>query len=333
MEFKKKYKLMAGGVVLLALVAGIAVFGFGLGRSTPDLVMYGNVDIRQTTLGFRVSGRLQSLLFDEGDSVRAGVVLARLDPAPYQHALRQAEANVAVLAARSMQMHAGYRPEEVAQAAATLEQRQAALTDAQALLGRQESLRGSGAASARDYDDALTARNQAQALVKAAREQFDLMRRGYRKEDRIAADAQLAQAQAALAASRLQLQDTVLAAPADGVILTRASEPGTIMATGATLFTLSLTRPVWVRAYVGEPDLGRVAPGTVVEVFTDGRKDKPYSGVIGYVSPSAEFTPKNVETADLRTDLVYRLRIVISNPDSGLRQGMPVTVKLPAPGR
>lgn len=325
----KKLGLIGVGVVaLVALGVAIAVFGFGLGRARPDLVLYGNVDIRQTTLGFRVSGRLQSLAFDEGDSVHAGAVLARLDPEPYQHALRQAEANVAVLAAKAMQMHAGYRVEEIGQAAATLAQRQAALIDAQALLQRQERLRGSGASSEKDYDNALAARDQAAAEVRAAREVYDQYRRGYRKEDQLAADASLAQARSALDASRLQLKDTVLTAPADGVLLTRTSEPGTILATGATVFTLSLTRPVWVRAYVAEPDLGRVAPGSVVEVLTDSRKDKPYRGVVGYVSPSAEFTPKNVETADLRTDLVYRLRVIVSHPDSGLRQGMPVTVRL-----
>ena len=101
-------------------------------------------------------------------------------------------------------------------------------------------------------------------------------------------------------------------------------------ATGATVFTVSLTRPVWVRAYASEADLGRVAPGTAVLVSTDSRRDRPYHGRIGYVSPSAEFTPKNVETPDLRTSLVYRFRVVIEDPDDGLRQGMPVTVRLPA---
>lgn len=320
------------GAVLAVLVAGPAIYWYAGSRRSDELVMYGNVDIRQVSLGFRVSGRLKSLSFDEGDAVPAGAVMARLDPEPYQHALDQARANAAVLKARADQMQAGYRAEEVAQAGATLAQRQAALADAEAMLRRQTELKGTGATSGRAYDDALSARDQAAAQARAAAEQLALMRRGYRKEDRASANAQLAQAMAAVASARLQLNDTVLRAPEGGVVLTRAAEAGAVLAAGATLFTVSLTQPVWVRAYVAEPDLGRVAPGSAVRVYTDGRPDRPYAGTVGYVSPSAEFTPKNVETPDLRTDLVYRLRIVISNADSGLRQGMPVTVKLGARG-
>ena len=96
------------------------------------------------------------------------------------------------------------------------------------------------------------------------------------------------------------------------------------------MFTVSLQSPVWVRAYVHESDLGRIQPGMKAQVFTDSRGDKPYTGQIGFISPRAEFTPKSVETTELRTALVYRLRIVVANPDEGLRQGMPVTVKLDA---
>ena len=328
MKINRKVGGMLAVLVLVLAGAGIAVFGFGVGRGKDTLVLYGNVDIREVSLGFRVSGRLKSLAFDEGDAVRTGAVMAQLDPEPFQHALHQAEANVSAAEAHARLMHAGYQPQEVAQAAATLNERKAALADAQAVLQRQAALRGTGATSEKAYDDALAARDQASALVDAAAQQFDLYRRGYRKEDQDQADAQLAQARAQREASRLQVSDTVLRAPSEGVVLTRAVEPGTILAVGAPVFTVSLTRPVWVRAYVDEPHLGSVAPGTPVWVTTDSRPDKPYAGVVGYVSPSAEFTPKNVETTDLRTDLVYRLRVVVTHPDEGLRQGMPVTVRV-----
>ncbi|BEV70925.1 MULTISPECIES: secretion protein HlyD [unclassified Paludibacterium] len=320
----KRVLVLAGALLLV----GLGWAWWAASRAPAPLVLYGNVDIRQVSLGFRVGGRLQSLAFDEGDRVPPGAVLAYLDPEPYQHALNQAEAAVAAQQARVDQMKAGYRPEEVAQAQAQVVQRQAALQDAEAALVRQNALRGTGATAAHSYDDALAARDQARALLAAAEAQAQQYRRGYRKEDREAALAQLQQAQAALASARLQLNDTRLKAPQGGVVLTRAAEPGTILAPGAILFTLSLNSPVWVRAYVAEPDLGRVAPGTAVYVYTDGRPDKPYQGVVGSVSPSAEFTPKNVETPDLRTGLVYRLRVVVSDADSGLRQGMPVTVRL-----
>ena len=139
--------------------------------------------------------------------------------------------------------------------------------------------------------------------------------------------AALEQAQAALAQAKLDLHDTVLTAPSDGTLMTRAVEPGTMLNAGGTVLTLSLTHPVWVRAYVDEKNLGQAQPGREVLLYTDSRPDKPYHGKIGFVSPSAEFTPKTVETPDLRTDLVYRLRIVVTDADDALRQGMPVTVQ------
>ncbi|MGD9665221.1 MAG: HlyD family efflux transporter periplasmic adaptor subunit, partial [Novosphingobium sp.] len=113
-----------------------------------------------------------------------------------------------------------------------------------------------------------------------------------------------------------------------GMIITRAQEPGAIVQPGATVLTLSISRPLRVRAYVAEGDLSRVASGMKVKVTADGN-DKTYNGVVGFISPRAEFTPKTVETEDLRTDLVYRIRVIVSDPDDGLRQGQPVTVILP----
>ena len=153
---------------------------------------------------------------------------------------------------------------------------------------------------------------------------------GTRSEDVAGARAALDVASARLAATQTALADTRLAAPADGVVLSRVREPGAIVGPSDIVYVLSLTRPVWVRAYVGEPQLGRIHPGMEVTVVTDSAPGKPYKGRIGFISPVAEFTPKSVETPDLRSDLVYRLRVIIDQPDDGLRQGMPVTVQLPA---
>jgi HlyD family secretion protein len=155
-----------------------------------------------------------------------------------------------------------------------------------------------------------------------------LLEAGFRSEDIAQAKAELAKAEAALSSAQIRLEDTVLKAPSDGVVITRAQEPGAILQPGTTVLTISLEKPVWVRAYIPEPELGRITPGMKVDVYTDSRPNQPYAGQIGYISPRAEFTPKSVETAELRTSLVYRLRVVVENPDAGLRQGMPVTVKV-----
>ena len=328
MELKSSRKRLL--VIGVAVVVATGAIAYLMSRAQHDgvLTLYGNVDIREVNLGFRVAGRVAALAVDEGDVVHAGQPLGQLDVGPLERELHEAEGALASLSARHALLRAGYRPEEVAQARATLAERRAGLESAEHELARQTELRGTGASSQRGYDEALSARDQARARVAAAQQSLQQFAAGYRKEEVSEGDANLQRTAAVLAQAQLRLEDATLKAPADGVILTRAVEPGAIVASGATAFTLSLARPVWVRAYVGEPDLGRTAPGTAVELYTDSRPGKAYHGRIGYVSPSAEFTPKNVETADLRTSLVYRLRIVVADPDDDLRQGMPVTVRL-----
>jgi HlyD family secretion protein len=186
-----------------------------------------------------------------------------------------------------------------------------------------------GAISQAQFDQTVAAWRAAQAQVTAASEALSLQKAGARKEDVEAAAAQLQNARALQNSAMTDLKDATLRAPSDGVILTRAREPGAIVQAGETVFTLTIDRPMRVRAYVAEPDLGRIAPGMKVLLTTDGN-NKTYHGKIGYISPAAEFTPKSVETESLRTDLVYRLRIIVSDPDGGLRQGQPVTVQVDA---
>ncbi|HHS9668094.1 membrane anchor protein YbhG [Klebsiella quasipneumoniae] len=317
-------------VVILLIVILLAALGGGWwwyqsSRQQP-LTLYGNVDIRTVNMSFRVGGRLASLTVDEGDSIRAGQTLGELDRAPYENALLQAQANVSTAQAQYDLMMAGYRSEEIAQAAAAVNQAQAAYDYAQNFYQRQLGLRASSAISANDLENARSSRDQAQATLKSAQDKLRQYRAGNRPQEIAQAKASLEQAQAALTQAKLDLHDTVLTAPSDGTLMTRAVEPGTMLNAGGTVLTLSLTHPVWVRAYVDEKNLGQAQPGQAVLLYTDSRPDKPYHGKIGFVSPSAEFTPKTVETPDLRTDLVYRLRIVVTDADGALRQGMPVTV-------
>jgi HlyD family secretion protein len=152
---------------------------------------------------------------------------------------------------------------------------------------------------------------------------------GPRPQDIAAARAQLQAAEATVDLARTQLARTRLIAPANGTIMTRVIEPGTVVLPAANVYSMALDDEVWVRAFAPEPLLPRVAPGTEVTIDPDGTAGN-YRGRIGYVSPAAEFTPKTVETPELRTQLVYRLRVRVENPDDGIRQGMPVTIRLPA---
>lgn len=326
LKFSKRGALLA---VAGVLVAAAVLYAYSAQRRDgAELTLYGDIDIREVTIGFRVAGRIAGLNVDEGDVVHAGQELARLDATPLQLEVNEARANAAAIGRRMALLQSGYRPEEVAQARANLAERRAAFNNAEKTLAREFALRGTGAIAERSYDDALAARDESRARLDAAEKLFAEQQSGYRRQEVAEAEANHARAVAIAAQSEQRLADAVLTAPADAIVLTRAVESGAILAAGTPVFTLSLRAPVWARAYVGEPDLGRVAPGTEVLLYTDSRPDKAYHGRIGFVAPNAEFTPKNVETADLRTALVYRLRIVVSDPDAGLRQGMPVTVRL-----
>jgi HlyD family secretion protein len=267
-------KIGAGlGVVLLVLMP---VLYFALRGKPTVLVIYGDVDIRDVNLGFRVPGRIETVLKDEGDSVSRGELVASLDKSIYEDALAEHTADVEVKAA--------------------------ILKDAQVTLKRDATMVAAGGISKLTYDNDLSVRDQALPSL------------------------HLAQAQ--LASAQTDLNDAEIHSPSDGVVITRAEEPGAIVPSGNTVLTVSLYNPVWVRAYISESDLGDVHPGEEVEVFTDTQPDHPYHGKVGFVSPEAEFTPKSVETTDLRTSLVYRLRIVIDDSGPQLRQGMPCTVKI-----
>jgi HlyD family secretion protein len=316
-------------IVVLGVLGGAAWFYHQRHHERETaLTLYGNVDIREVTLGFRVPGKLAKLLYDEGDRVKAGEVIANLDDEPYRNQVANAQAQVDSLRARLRLRETGNRPEEIAQARSLVLEREAAATNAERLFKRSEELLAVKGVAIQDRDNAAASYQEAEARLKSARDNLALLEAGFRVEEIAQAKADLAQAEAALATARLQVKDAVLTAPSDGVILTRAQEAGAILQAGSAVFTVSLVKPVWVRAYVQEPDLGRIHPGMKVEIRTDTRPDKPYLGQIGYISPRAEFTPKTVETTALRTALVYRLRIVVENPDEGLRQGMPVTVTL-----
>jgi HlyD family secretion protein len=313
-------------VLLLALLAGGWYWYDQQQRTNGSLRLYGNVDIREVQLGFRVAGRLLQMNPEEGDRISAGTELARLDDTPQQEALALADAQLAQAQANLQRMRTGSRPQEIEAARARLNESEAALENARLEYQRQKELVDRELSSQRGLDNAEARRDQAIARVEAARESLDLAQEGFRAEDIAAAVAALAASQAQRDQAQTRLEDTRLLAPADGVILSRVREPGTILAAGMPVYTLSLQDVVYVRAYVAETELGRVTPGAVLEVTTDS-SDRVYRGQVGFVSPRAEFTPKSVETPELRTDLVYRLRIVILEPDDQLRHGMPVTLR------
>lgn len=321
--------LIVGGIVVALVVVAAMTRGFGYWSDDKGaLRLYGNVDVRQVDLAFRVPGRIAAIDPEEGQHVKAGQVLAELDKSTFKDRLAAAEAQLQVAEAELTKARTGNRPQEIARAEAGLAEAEAALSRAREDYNRRSELVKTGAISRQVYDATAAQYRMAEAQVRSAREALSLARAGAREEDRQAAAAQVAAARAQRDAAKTDLADATLIAPNAGTVLTRAREPGAIVQPGETVLTLTIDRPVRLRAYVGARDLSRIAPSMKVEVQADGNP-KVYRGVISQISPTAEFTPKTVQTEDLRTDLVYRVRVLIDDPDDALRQGQPVTIHVP----
>jgi membrane fusion protein YbhG len=272
----KKTIIIIGIFILLIITAvGIALV-FDDKNNKNGLTLYGNVDIRQVDLGFRVFGRVKCLYFEEGDFVRKGQIMAELDQVPYL--------------------------EQVSESRALKNSIEARLENAKAKLAKREQAIASFAISKEDFDDSFFNVNELKASLNEAK--------------------------AALDRNITNYNDTYLCSPTDGIVLTRIKEPGSIVNTQDAVYSLNICNPMWIRTYVTEPQLGEIFFGQKALIYTDTEDLPVYHGHIGFISPVAEFTPKNVETTELRVDLVYRLRIIVDNPDKMLKQGMPVTVKL-----
>ncbi|MEO8938154.1 MAG: HlyD family efflux transporter periplasmic adaptor subunit [Burkholderiaceae bacterium] len=321
-------------LLLVALaVAGFVTQGFGMFDKPPGpLKLYGNVDIRQVDLAFRVPGRIATMAFEEGAKVAQGAALAQLDTRPLRDAVTVADAQIALADAELAKRRNGNRKQDIAQAKAQLAEQMATLTRAQMDFERGQSLLPSRAVSQAIVDAARADLGVAEARVHAAREALSLQQAGTRPEDVNSAVAQRASAIASRQRAQTDLDDATIVAPEGGTVLTRAREPGAIVQSGETVYTLTIDRPLRIRAYIAEPDLGRISPGMAVEVSADGNP-RIYHGTIGFISPTAEFTPKSVQTESLRADLVYRMRLIISDPDDALRQGAPVSVGVPGARR
>jgi HlyD family secretion protein len=324
---RRRISIAVVTLIVLA-IAGWLVYRQFAGSRPDKLILHGNVDIRQVNLGFRVTGRVKEMKLEEGDVVRAGDVISALDDGPYQDQVHLAEAQVAQARASYAKMANGFRKEEIDQARAQLAQAKASYENALRTFDREDKLLQTHVISQSDYDAATSSRDSLKAQVQSAQANLDLELAGNRKEDIDSAMAQFDNAQANLDAAKRNLTDCRLRASVDGVVLTRSVEPGTIVATSTVVYSICETSPVWIRSYVDERDLGRTYPGMKALVYNDTYPNRPYTAQVGFISPIAEFTPKNVETRELRADLVYRLRVILEKPDRYVRQGMPVTVQL-----
>jgi HlyD family secretion protein len=319
-------------------IVGIVVIGalvwwlLGRHQQPTELRLYGNVDLRQIELPFNGNERIATVLVQEGDHVTQGQLLARLDTSRLAPQVAKAEADLAAQAQSVDRLHHGNRPEEIAQARANLDAAAADAENARAQFARLRTLSDSSsgrAVSRQDMDTAKAALDTAAARVAVNRKALALELAGPRKEDVAQGEAQLRADQAQLALVQQQLKDADLLAPRNAMVRSRIVEPGEIASPQKSAFTLAITDPKWVRVYVAETDLGSVHEGLSASVTVDAFHDRRFSGWVGFISPMAEFTPKSVETTELRSSLVYEVRVFVRDPGDELRLGMPATVHVP----
>ena len=327
-------KLLLPAVIAAVALAALTVWAWWSRQPVDDpnrLTLYGNIDIRQVSLAFNGTERIAELRVKEGDRVHSGDVLGVLDLRTPRLRLAQTEAQIGVQEQAVLRLKTGSRPEEIAQARASVAAAEAeadvAAKQVSRLKATSDATDGKGV-SQQDLDNALAHQKVAYAQADGARKAAQLVIAGPRKEDIAQAGKQLAVARAEQALIQRQIDESELRAPIDAVVRARLLEPGDMASPQRPVFTLAITQPKWVRAYVPESQLGRIQPGMAATVSTDSQPERSIPARIGYISSVAEFTPKTVQTQELRTSLVYEVRFMVDDPQDQLRLGMPATVHL-----
>ena len=318
-------------IVLAALIAaGVYFYPRFKGNAKPqnELVLSGNIEAHESLISFKVQGRIVKLPVEEGQWVKAGALLARLDDADYRQRLRIDEATVGVRQSDLALSLAGTREQEIKAAQQTVLDAQADMQQKTLDDDRAQRLFSEDAISAQDRDLADTALKRSQATFQTAHEKYNEALEGSRKEEIAIAQANLKEASANLGMSRVNLDYTVLRAPTAGVITVREAELGEVVVPGTPVVTLADLDHIWLRAYIAETDLGRIRWGQDALVTTDTYPGKQYHGRISFIASDAEFTPKSVQTYKERVTLVYRIKIDIDNPNHELKPGMPADAHL-----
>jgi HlyD family secretion protein len=282
----------------------------------------GHIEATEVRLAAKVGGRLLEAPFEEGDTVTAGELVAQIETVDAEHHLAQARANVDAADAQLRLLLAGTRAEDLRRSEDRLAQAQAELDAARRDLDRLAGLAERGTATEKSRDDAATRKEVAERAFDAARSQLEKLVAGPRRQEIEAARAQRASAEAMVAAVNQQISDATVISPRDGVITSRVAEPGEILARGGVIAVLTdIARP-WLTVWIDEPSLSQVTIGQTVRVRVDGT-DREFEGIVSFVSPVAEFTPKNVQTPDERAKLVFRVKVRLDNPDGVFKPGMP----------
>jgi HlyD family secretion protein len=300
----------------------------------------GYVEATEVRVAAEVGGRLLEVRVAEGDRVSAGDLVARVDTADVEIAIRRAQAERDQADAQLALLRAGSRPEDIRQASSQLQSAQADVHGAQAELDaavadleRFEGLLRVNAGSVKQRDDARTRRDVAQARVRAAQERAQAaadglarVRAGARPQEIDAARARVSVAEAQIAALQKNAGDAILKSPVAGIVTAKLLDAGEMAAPRAPVAVVTDLDHAWANLYVDERLVPQLKIGQTATIVTDAGQRLP--GIITFISPNAEFTPRNVQTAEERSKLVYRVKVTADNKAGILKPGMPVEAEL-----
>ncbi|MGE5438283.1 MAG: HlyD family secretion protein [Bacteroidota bacterium] len=313
-----KTKLSAG---LLTLVVFLTGCGNGNNKNTIDAS--GTIEATNVTVSSKVAGQIQKIYKDEGDNVKAGDTLLTIDHDLLSIQLDQAAAGRDFAQAQLKLLQKGARKEDISQADENVKQAQINLDMAQRDKDRMSKLYESKSVTKKQYEDALAKYQLTQAQYGAAQDNLAKMKNFARPEEIRQAEANLEKAAASVELLKKNIQDSYVTSPINGTLVKKFVEAGETVGPNSSLLRVSDLKVVDLIIYVSEEELGRVKLGQKAEVSVDAFKNKTFEGKVIYISPEAEFTPKNIQTKDERTKLVFAVKIEIKNPDSELKAGMP----------
>ncbi|NOX69371.1 MAG: HlyD family efflux transporter periplasmic adaptor subunit [Gammaproteobacteria bacterium] len=317
-------KLIATGSLVAIVGAAVVAFFYFQPESNHGLLrVSGNIEVTDVEVSFKLPGWVKARPASEGQFIQAGDPVAELDSTELSEEVLMRQAELAAYRAELAALLAGSRPEEIAEAQATVRLAQAELNRLKLEYERAQTLLRSKTIAQEQYDSSLAAYEVGQARRQQAREQLKLVQKGPRQEEIDRARARLEQATQSRALAETRLGYATLNAPIGGVVLSENVEAGEYVVPGVPIVTVGDLVNSWLRAYVNETDLGRVKVGQEVCISTDTYPDRVYAGSVSFISSQAEFTPKNVQTAEERVKLVYRIKIDVPNTDMELKPGMP----------
>ncbi|MCT7601767.1 efflux RND transporter periplasmic adaptor subunit [Aliarcobacter butzleri] len=322
-----KKKLTIALIILLISFISYKIYSNIFLKNENNLTFYGNIDTRTVNVGFRFLGKIENITKDEGEIVKKDEFLVKLDTASLEKSLEELNEKIFASKLELSKLQTGYRQEEILEAKAAMEEAIENLNKTKDTYNRQANLFKTKSTSEENFTISQLNYKQALATLDKAKALYELRKNGYRDEDIKIQESNLKSLEIQAQKLKIDLNDSIIKAPVDGVILTRFKEIGAITNAGESILEIAKTDEFWVRAYIDEKNLGNIKPGLKMSIQTDSRSEN-YEGVIGFISPVAEFTPKNIETQELRADLVYSFRVIVKNPDDKIRQGMPVTLKI-----